>query len=376
MIKGEFMNQIAWAQNISSCYTDSPYYGIDKWFQSPLEEPGSVMDFAYKALSVIGSLISTISSEAGLAFHCAAQVPKVIRNFNGYQMSLAPSMVSDTNIGFFNAALKASTLFIPQIRPFVILIGVMDLLEEGALMRDQEAKHLLNLKMLCNSLNTTNIQAEIDQLRLNRPESHTQCNVLFQAIEDNNPHLVTELGKKANLFANPKNEKGETPLHLAVMQNKPQLIRALSNIPGIDFEVVNKAGDTSLAVAVNLKLVDVAKELVIGGANTNFYMREGYNLAQKSYLNDDLDFFKVLALNATFNPTGARNQHNSLPIEAIEGNRQKWIDYFFQLYQTGSDYQKRQMQLAYQDLLTMESLKNCPGYVYFQNKYLEALQNN
>ncbi len=369
------MDQVALAQNVHMCYLDSPYMGVDKILQAPVYSPdiGLMMDYTHKGFSVLGAATGIFHPPVGLMFMVLGQGCKMIRNLSAYDMSLIKAPFSNTYSGLIGVALKTIALAKPEIGAFAALIGIFDVLEEGELLVSREQNHLSALENSLYPFNATGVQYATSQLRFIRVESQTAaCNLFFKVIGENHPELINTLGKNKNLSPNLQDDRGNTLAHHAVLQNNPKLIMALAGIEGADFNIVNQAGDSPLAVAANLKLSGVAEALLAAGANPNFYLREGYYLAEQCYFNNALPFFKVLAQNENFNPMIARDG-GSLLARAVRENNSQWLDCFIQLHEMGSPYQKGQIKAAYHALNENADFKIMPGFDYFNNQYLKEL---
>jgi len=82
-----------------------------------------------------------------------------------------------------------------------------------------------------------------------------------KAIENARTLLKTGIG------INPRNGQGQTPLHIAVEESQARMVNFLLNQPGIDIDAVDNAGNTALHIAARCIEADIAKELVLAGAN-------------------------------------------------------------------------------------------------------------
>lgn len=91
---------------------------------------------------------------------------------------------------------------------------------------------------------------------------------LFSAVRRDSDMAVTAALKNV-VSPNIQDAKGNTGLHVALLEELPSAARVLLEQPQIDVNVVNKAGENPLMMAALRNNVDVARTLIERGAAIN-----------------------------------------------------------------------------------------------------------
>ena len=90
----------------------------------------------------------------------------------------------------------------------------------------------------------------------------------FSAVRRDSDMAVASALKKG-ISPNIQDAKGNTGLHVALLEGLPSAAGVLLKAPGLDVNVVNKAGETPLMMAALKNNVDVARTLIERGAAIN-----------------------------------------------------------------------------------------------------------
>jgi len=90
---------------------------------------------------------------------------------------------------------------------------------------------------------------------------------LFMACQKGYLYAVQKLlDEGININTKDRENKGKTPLIIAIEENKIEIVRELIK-RGADINVTDYDGDTALIIAINKKCVDIVRELIKKGAN-------------------------------------------------------------------------------------------------------------
>ncbi|KAM0946495.1 putative ankyrin repeat-containing domain, PGG domain, ankyrin repeat-containing domain superfamily [Dioscorea sansibarensis] len=90
---------------------------------------------------------------------------------------------------------------------------------------------------------------------------------IHMAVKGNNVEMIMELLKPdPSLVINLQDNKGNTPLHIATRKGRPEVLRALLSVEGIDVNAVNRTGETALGIAERISNEEVATILRAAGA--------------------------------------------------------------------------------------------------------------
>ncbi|MGI2298458.1 ankyrin repeat domain-containing protein [Candidatus Cardinium hertigii] len=88
-------------------------------------------------------------------------------------------------------------------------------------------------------------------LDLNNARNEAGNTPLHLAVIDNNLENLETLLREPATNVNARNASGNTPLHLAVAYRRLSIVQRLLIIPGIDLNVINNIGSTPLDVVLN-----------------------------------------------------------------------------------------------------------------------------
>ncbi|MFA5074742.1 MAG: ankyrin repeat domain-containing protein [Candidatus Babeliales bacterium] len=100
-------------------------------------------------------------------------------------------------------------------------------------------------------------------------EENSSIDALNNAIVDSRLDLVKHHVLEKNIDPNSKNEDGVAPLHIAASSGSRSIIEFFVNLSDINLNIQDAFGDTPLHIALSCGFTDIAKLLLIKGAQTN-----------------------------------------------------------------------------------------------------------
>ncbi len=119
-------------------------------------------------------------------------------------------------------------------------------------------------------------------------------NCLHQACRYGSNEVVDFLVKQSIKLLNQQDNEGATPLHLAVREGKDLIVQSLALIPALDKELRNKEGKTALHIALEKEYLELAKTLIMNGANVNSAMPNDITLLHIAVDKNDPKFNKFI----------------------------------------------------------------------------------
>lgn len=137
--------------------------------------------------------------------------------------------------------------------------------------------------------------------------------VLHLCGEKGYPDLIMYILDKGgeNIDINDTNKKKETPLHLAVRNNKEEVVKLLIE-KGADINAVDSIGATPLSVALEVDNLSLAKYLVEKGASLDVELEDGRKLVHLAGSSKTPDTMKwLLSLGLDIN---VKDKEGNLPI--------------------------------------------------------------
>lgn len=327
---------LALSESLSRCigggYSQSSF---NSFVQSDKSCPFDTVYKTFLALEASASIVQEPKSAAILAL--IGGVVKSIRNVYCHNQQVPLAIIGESFAGLMAAAMR-TTYFVNSLvegsnkwSPLAgILIATLSYNEETAQQQSIEKGYWLKVIDTAQNGNLTAIDEQIRKLNFLSFQAEGECNPLFYLIDQVKPEVQNNImnammSKSINL--NPVDVNGETPLHLAILNEKASFVEKLISHPKIGLEAVNANGLTPLRLAFNRKLYTIVEMLVKKGANVNFISRSRQHMAHECYEQNDLAMFNILAA-GNLNEKALNLDGKTIKERALEDARLEWLASF------------------------------------------------
>ncbi len=317
------------------CSASAGQYASNILFE-PKSEDCQVAQSIHAALFTFAGVCSWIDPQLGAGAMAFAHIPKVIRNMHCYNQTFFKALSGNTNEGLLALTTNFASAVLPSkyLRVTTALAGLFTIGEEVAQMKQQESSKVVRLIKMSKEENQTQVETQLGQMKIYSPNSNTDCNPLFIAAKYLSPSLARSLGKVEGSCTNPRDELGNSPLHLVSGKNDVETAKVFLQRDSQAPLSKNKEGNTPLSIAVSKGLVRMAELLVEAGSDVNFTYKNGVSLAHTCYSQDSLEMFKAVAQGKNFNVNVQNKFGQTLLHRATRDQRSDWL---YQLNLLGAD---------------------------------------
>lgn len=280
----------------------------------------------HAGLSVVGAVVGMVIPPMGATITAISHAPKILRNIVCYKMPVHKAIYGNSPEGIASFAAAVINVVFPQSRLLNLGSSTLNLLDESLQMVKQENKMIQELSAASEMQNSTTVKEVVSSMRLHSLEAGNNCNLLFNAVDRNEPAMVEMLGNVDQANLHPLDKLGNTPLGRAVALNRAAVVKAFCDLPGINLNTVNAAGLTPIEIAVNKGYVDVARVLAKSGASIEVYGRDGVGLAHRCYNTNSPEMLRALSENMDFDPYSLDQHGKTIFDRATEDKKSKWIE--------------------------------------------------